>query len=73
MLKVEIDPGCPSDRRFVFSGEGDREPGREAGDIVVQLQEKGEHPTFQRHGRDLSMRMDLRLEEALCGFRRKIK
>ena len=61
-----------SNQRFTFRGEGDKEPGKEAGDIVVQLQEK-EHETFQRHGRDLSTKMDVDIAEALCGVRRTIR
>ena len=38
--------------------QGDHEPGKEVGDIVIQLEEK-EHSTFQRPGRDLTMRMDV--------------
>ena len=35
--------------------QGDQEPGKEPGDIVIQLEEK-EHSTFQRHGKDLTLR-----------------
>ena len=35
--------------RKVFYGEGDHEPGKEPGDIVIQMEEK-EHAVFQRHG-----------------------
>ena len=35
--------------------QGDHEPGKEPGDIVIQLEEK-EHATFQRHGKDLTMK-----------------
>ena len=62
----------PSTHRFTFHGEGDHDPGKEQGDIVIQLEEK-EHATFQRHGCDLSMKMDLSLAEALCGFRAPIE
>ena len=39
-----------SSSRKVFYGEGDHEPGKEPGDIVIQMEEK-EHAVFQRHGR----------------------
>ena len=55
-----------------FSGEGDQEPGLEAGDIVVILDEK-EHEVFRRHHSDLSMQMQLTLTEALCGFQKGIQ
>ena len=76
VLDVRIEPGCPGGgggggRRFVFRGEGNREPGKEAGDVVVHLLER-EHPVFARFGTDLSMRIDLHIREALCGFRRVI-
>lgn len=56
-LYPSLEPWCPI-----------QEPGKEQGDIVIQLEEK-EHATFQRHGRDLSMRMDISLQEALCGVK----
>jgi hypothetical protein len=54
-----------------YGFQGDHEPGKEPGDIVIQLEER-EHPTFQRHGKDLTMRMDIDVSEALCGMRRPI-
>ena len=50
-----------------FTGEGDQEPGLEAGDIIIVLEEK-EHSTFQRHGQDLVTTLDITLVEALCGM-----
>ena len=61
-----------SNHRFTFYGEGDQDPGREPGDVIIQLEEKA-HDIFQRHGRDLAMRMDLTLSESLCGFTRILK
>jgi len=72
IIEITIDKGCPSDFRKVFYGEGDHEPGKEAGDIVIQLEEK-EHATFQRHGRDLAMKLDIDVSEALCGLKRAVK
>ena len=54
-----------------FTGEGDQEPGLEAGDIIIVLEEK-EHAVFQRHGQDLVMTMDITLVEALCGMTKTI-
>ena len=39
---------------------------------MIQLEEK-EHPTFQRHGKDLTLRLDIDVSEALCGMRRSLK
>lgn len=61
-----------SNQKFTFYGEGDQEPGREAGDVIIQLEEKP-HSLFQRHGADLAMKMDLELSEALCGLQRVVK
>ncbi len=61
-----------SNHKFTFYGDGDHEPGKEAGDIIIQLEEK-KHHMFQRHGPDLSMRMDLSLAESLCGLSRTVK
>lgn len=54
-----------------FSGEGDQEPGLEPGDIVVILDET-EHEVFRRVNSDLTMKMDINLTEALCGFHKTI-
>jgi len=72
IIEVNIDKGCPSDYKKVYYGEGDHEPGKEPGDIVIQLEEK-EHSLFQRHGKDLTMKMDIDVSEALCGMKRLIK
>jgi len=55
-----------------FSGEGDQQPGLEAGDVVIVLDEK-EHNVFKREGIDLSMTLQITLTEALCGFQRHIQ
>jgi len=72
VIEIEVDKGAPSDYRKVFYGEGDHEPGKEPGDIVIQLEEK-EHATFQRHGRDLTMKMEVDISESLCGMSRAVK
>lgn len=45
--------------RITLKGEGDQEPGQEAGDVVILLQEKRHH-TFVRRGTDLHMEMKVR-------------
>ncbi|CAB4064872.1 DNAJA1 [Lepeophtheirus salmonis] len=72
ILEIMIDKGMPSDHVFTFEGEGDHEPGLEPSDVIVKLQEK-EHQRFARHGRDLHMKKDITLHEALCGFNFAIK
>ncbi len=48
------------------------QPGIEAGDVIIVLQEK-EHEMFQRRGNDLFCTYNLGLTEALCGFEFTIK
>jgi DnaJ-class molecular chaperone len=64
-----LDRGISSKHRFLFSGDGDHEPGREPGDVIIQLEEKP-HDVYQRHGKDLTTKMDVTLSEALCGMRK---
>ena len=59
-------------QKIIFNGEGDQEPGLEAGDIIIVLDEK-EHPLYKRSDNDLIMRLNLQLVEALCGFQKVIR
>lgn len=59
-------------QRITFHGEGDQEPGLEPGDVIIVLDQK-EHAVFQRRGDDLIMRMNLKLVEALCGFKKTVE
>jgi len=58
-------------QKITFHGEGDQEPGLEAGDVIVVLDQK-EHPVFQRQEDNLIMKMNIKLVEALCGFKKPI-
>lgn len=71
ILEVHIDKGMKDGQKITFHGEGDQEPGLEPGDVVIVLDQK-DHEMYQRRGDDLVMKMDLKLVEALCGFRRTI-
>ncbi|CAL9697504.1 unnamed protein product [Knipowitschia caucasica] len=71
ILEVHIDKGMKDGQKITFNGEGDQEPGLEAGDVIIVLDQK-EHGTFQRQGDDLITRMQIKLVEALCGFRKTI-
>lgn len=59
-------------QKITFHGEGDQEPGLEPGDVIIVLDQK-EHAVFQRQGDDLIMRINLKLVEALCGFRKTVE
>ncbi|XP_015252763.1 PREDICTED: dnaJ homolog subfamily A member 4-like [Cyprinodon variegatus] len=72
ILEVHIDKGMKDGQKITFHGEGDQEPGLEPGDVIIVLDQR-EHPVFQRQGNDLIMKMDIKLSEALCGFRRTVR
>lgn len=72
VLEVHVDKGMVDGQKIVFGGEGDQEPGLEAGDIVIVLDEK-EHAVFKRSSDNLIMRLELPLSEALCGFTKAIR
>lgn len=59
-------------QKITFHGEGDQEPGLEPGDVIIVLDQK-EHAMFQRQGDDLVMKMNLKLVEALCGFKKTVE
>ena len=59
-------------QKITFNGEGDQEPGLEPGDVIIVLDQK-DHPVFQRQDENLIMKMELKLAEALCGFRKTVE
>lgn len=66
-LDVYVDPGMVHKQRVVFAGEGDQEPDRTPGDVVIYLIQR-QHPVFTRDGDDLHIEREITLREALCGF-----
>ncbi|KAK5867373.1 hypothetical protein PBY51_011873 [Eleginops maclovinus] len=72
VLEVHIDKGMRDGQKITFSGEGDQEPGLEPGDVIIVLDQK-DHPLFRRKDEDLIMKMDIKLAEALCGFKKTIQ
>ncbi|XP_019935083.1 dnaJ homolog subfamily A member 4 [Paralichthys olivaceus] len=72
ILEVHIDKGMKDGQRMTFQGEGDQEPGLEPGDVIIVLDQK-EHSVFQRQEEDLTMKMTIKLVEALCGFKNTIQ
>ncbi|XP_042351416.1 dnaJ homolog subfamily A member 4 [Plectropomus leopardus] len=71
ILEVHIDKGMKDGQRIAFNGEGDQEPGLEPGDVIIVLDQK-DHPVFQRKDDDLVMTMNIKLADALCGFKKTI-
>ncbi|XP_034144214.1 dnaJ homolog subfamily A member 4 isoform X1 [Esox lucius] len=72
ILEVHIDKGMKDGQKVVFHGEGDQEPGLEPGDVIIVLDQQ-EHPVYQRQDDNLYMKIEIRLVEALCGFKKTIR
>ncbi|XP_072526921.1 dnaJ homolog subfamily A member 4 isoform X1 [Salminus brasiliensis] len=72
ILEVHIDKGMKDGQKITFHGEGDQEPGLEPGDVIIVLDQK-DHPVYQRQDDNLVMKMQIKLVEALCGFRKTIR
>ncbi|XP_029510866.1 dnaJ homolog subfamily A member 4 [Oncorhynchus nerka] len=72
ILEVHIDKGMKGGQKIPFHGEGDQEPGLEPGDVVIVVDQQ-DHPVYQRHEDDLHMKMNIKLVEALCGFKKTIR
>ncbi|XP_056595343.1 dnaJ homolog subfamily A member 4 [Triplophysa dalaica] len=72
ILEVHIDKGMKDGQRITFLGEGDQEPGLEHGDVIIVLELK-QHPVFRRQDNNLIMKMNIKLAEALCGFKKTIR
>ncbi|KAG7245356.1 hypothetical protein INR49_010806 [Caranx melampygus] len=70
--KCEGYGGMKDGQKITFHGEGDQEPGLEPGDVIIVLDQK-EHAVFQRQEDNLTMKMEIKLAEALCGFKRTIQ
>ncbi|XP_029909819.1 dnaJ homolog subfamily A member 4 [Myripristis murdjan] len=71
ILEVHIDKGMRDGQRITFHGEGDQEPGLDPGDVIIVLDQK-EHDVFQRQDDNLVMKMDIKLVDALCGFKKTV-
>ncbi|KAL0968916.1 hypothetical protein UPYG_G00273660 [Umbra pygmaea] len=72
ILEVHIDKGMKDGQKVVFHGEGDQEPGLEPGDVIIVLDQQ-EHSVYQRQEDNLYTKMEIRLVEALCGFKKTLR
>lgn len=52
VIECIIDKGSPDGAKYIFHGEADEHPDKEAGDVVFIVQEQ-KHETFKRKGADL--------------------
>jgi molecular chaperone DnaJ len=68
VVTVSIPPGAENGARLVVPGRGHSVRGGATGDLYVTLQ-VGEHPYFQRRGRNLELRLPVAVHEAALGAR----
>ena len=66
VLEANIDKGAPHGEKYIFHGESDEHPDKEAGDVVIVVNEQP-HKLFKRKGADLLIEKDITLLEALTG------
>ncbi|KAL9060443.1 MAG: hypothetical protein Q9162_000616 [Coniocarpon cinnabarinum] len=66
VLHVHIEKGMKSGERVEFPGEGDQQPGVDAGDVIFEIEQKP-HPRFQRKDDDLFYRAEIDIITALAG------
>jgi len=71
-LTVVVERGMPDGFKISLHSEGDQRPDEEPGDIHFMVQ-TAHHSTFERHGLNLKMNMQISLKEALLGFERTVK
>jgi len=72
MLKICVKPGTAAGTRFVFEGEGNQQPGMQAGPAVYKLNVL-EHDRFSLEGNNLIHTASLPLVSALCGTTLQVK
>ncbi len=65
-LSVKIPAGVDNGDRIRLAGEGEVVAGGPPGDLYVEVQ-VGEHPIFQRQGRDLYCEVPIRFSQAALG------
>ncbi|KAJ2297754.1 DnaJ-like protein xdj1 [Coemansia sp. RSA 2706] len=68
-VEISIEPGMSDGQRIVLAGKGDQKPGQDPLDLVFVLRQIP-HSKFTRLGDSLSVKAQIDLAEALCGFSR---
>ena len=66
VLEATIDKGAPHGEKYIFHGESDEIPDKEAGDVVIVVNEQP-HKLFKRKGADLLIEKEITLLESLTG------
>ncbi|CAD7939509.1 unnamed protein product [Amoebophrya sp. A120] len=71
-FQIHVPPTATTGYVQKFQGKADEALGFETGDLVFVVEEQ-RHATFHRVGQDLMIKKSLPLQDALCGFRFKIR
>jgi len=71
-VRVDVPKGSRDGQRIVLSGEMDFDRNETPGDLIFVLTQVP-HPRFTRNGHDLAMELTISLEEAVCGYVRRIR
>jgi DnaJ-class molecular chaperone len=66
-LEIEVRPGWKNGTKVTFDGEGDRNYGAPAQDVIFVIAEEP-HDIWKRNGDDLVTEEVVSLKQALCGF-----
>jgi DnaJ family protein A protein 2 len=66
VLECKVGKGAPDGEKYIFHGEADEHPDKEAGDVVFIVAEQ-KHSVFKRKGADLLMNKEITLLEAITG------
>ena len=65
-MEAVVDKGAPHGEKYVFHGESDEHPDKEAGDVIIVVNEVP-HAVFKRKGADLLIEKEITLLEAITG------
>lgn len=72
LIEFYIRPGTSEGTVIRLPGESDETPGSPPGDIDVVISETP-HELYSRRGLDVIMKLDISLEQSLCGFKHTFK
>ena len=67
VIEVSIDKGSPDGDKYIFHGEADEFPEKEAGDVVFIVSQQ-KHAVYKRKGADLLLKKQITVMEAMCGI-----
>lgn len=70
-INVKIEPGYKNNTRITFVGEGNKNHGYLAGDIIFIVIEK-KHDIFTYHNNDLYINVHIDIKDAIFGFKKSI-